>query len=70
MKNNNDKMILESLVEKYGKNGVVKTINEMTYEYDYNKPYMCMFCQLEEYGEIDITPEPVLTEVDDLDDLI
>jgi hypothetical protein len=40
------------------------------YEYDYNKPYMCMFCQLEEYGEIDITPEPVLTEVDDLDDLI
>ena len=40
------------------------------YEYDYNKPYMCMFCQLEEYGVIDITPEPVLTEVDDLDDLI
>lgn len=28
------------------------------YEYDYNKPYMCMCCQLEEFGEIDITPYP------------
>lgn len=40
------------------------------YEYDYEKPYMCMYCQLEEYGEIDITPEPVFTEVDNIDDLI
>lgn len=29
MRRNNDKMLLESLVRKYGKNGVVKTINEM-----------------------------------------
>ena len=36
MRNNNDKMLLESLVRKYGKNGVAKTINEMTYKYDYN----------------------------------
>ena len=29
MRRNNDKMLLESLVRKYGKNGVVKAINEM-----------------------------------------
>jgi hypothetical protein len=40
------------------------------YEYDYEKPYMCIDCQLEENSEIDITPEPVFIEVDDLDDLI
>ena len=39
------------------------------YEYDYEKPYMCMECQLEENGEIDITPTPILVEVDDLDDI-
>ena len=30
------------------------------YEYDYNKPYMCTCCQLEEFGEIDITPYPCI----------
>ena len=40
------------------------------YEYDYEKPYMCIDCQIEENGEIDITPLPVFIEVDDLDDLI
>jgi hypothetical protein len=41
------------------------------YEYDYGKPYMCIECQLEQNGEIDITPEPdFIIEVDDLDDLI
>ena len=41
------------------------------YEYDYNKPYMCICCQLEQYGEIDITPEPQIEELVevDLDDL-
>ena len=29
MRRNNDRMLLESLVRKYGKNGVVKAINEM-----------------------------------------
>ena len=29
MKRNNDKMLLESLIRKYGKNSVVKAINEM-----------------------------------------
>lgn len=39
------------------------------YEYDYTKSYECMFCQLEKYGEVTITPEPVFEEVDNLDDL-
>jgi hypothetical protein len=41
MRRNNDKMLLESLVRKYGKNGVVKTINEMAYKYDYNRLSDC-----------------------------
>lgn len=36
MRRNNDKMLLESLVRKYGKASVVKAINEMTH----NKPYV------------------------------
>lgn len=36
MKRNNDKMLLESLVRKYGKNSIVKAINEMAR----NKPYV------------------------------
>ena len=40
------------------------------YEYDYTKPYMCTSCQLENNGEIDITPLPQFEEVDSLDDLI
>ncbi len=39
------------------------------YEYDYTKPYMCVSCQLEQEGEIDITPEPEFIEVDNIDDL-
>ena len=39
------------------------------YAYDYNKPCMCITCQLEQYGEIDITPQPMFEEVDNLDDL-
>ena len=39
------------------------------YEYDYTKPCMCAECQLEQLGEIDITPTPVFQEVDDIDDL-
>lgn len=41
MKRNNDRMLLENLVEKYGKNSVVKAINEMAYEYDYNRLSDC-----------------------------
>ena len=40
------------------------------YEYDYNKPYMCIECQLEVNGEIDMTPPPVFTKVDDINDLL
>ena len=40
------------------------------YEYDFTKSYECMFCQLEKYGEVTITPEPVFEEVDDISDLI
>lgn len=36
MKRNNDRMLLESLVRKYGKNSIVKVINEMAH----NKPYV------------------------------
>ena len=39
------------------------------YEYDYNKSYECMFCQLEKYGEIEITPKPTIVKVDDLDNI-
>ena len=41
MKKFNDKILLESLIKKYGKNGVAKTINEMAYEYDYNRLSDC-----------------------------
>lgn len=36
MRRNNDKMLLEGLVRKYGKNSIVKAINEMAR----NKPYV------------------------------
>lgn len=39
------------------------------YEYDYTKPYECIDCQLEKHGEIEIVPDPVFVEVDDLDDI-
>jgi hypothetical protein len=39
------------------------------YEYDYQKQYMCMECQLEVYGEIDISPRPIFTEVENVEDL-
>ncbi len=39
------------------------------YEYDYTKAYECIDCQLEKYGEIEIAPEPVFIEVDDIDDI-
>lgn len=36
MRRNNDRLLLESLVKKYGKNSVVKAINEMAH----NKPFV------------------------------
>ena len=37
------------------------------YEYDYNKDYECVQCQLEKYGEIEFTPKPVIEEIDEPD---
>ena len=39
------------------------------YEYDYEKSYECITCQLEKYGEIEITPQPVFIEIEDDEDL-
>lgn len=59
------------------KNNINLIIDEETgimdcaqYEYDYEKPYMCIDCQLEVYGEIDISPAPTFTEVENIDDLL
>jgi hypothetical protein len=34
MKRNNDRMLLESLIRKYGKNGITRAINEMSHDHD------------------------------------
>ena len=40
------------------------------YEYDYKKEHECVPCQLEKYGEIEIRPDPVFIEVDNIEDLL
>lgn len=40
------------------------------YEYDYTKEFECISCQLNKYGEIEIRPEPVFIEVDNIEDLL
>ena len=40
------------------------------FKYDHTKPYECVNCQLDKYGEIEVTPSPVFIEVDNIDDLL
>jgi len=40
------------------------------YEYDYTKEFECVSCQLNKYGEIEIRPEPIFIEVDNIEDLL
>ena len=40
------------------------------YEYDYEKSYECVECQLEKYGEIEIEPDVTFIDVEDIEDLL
>lgn len=39
------------------------------YQYDYEKQYECLDCQLEKYGEIELSADVEFIEVDNIEDL-
>lgn len=39
------------------------------YQYDYEKPYECMECQIEKHGEIELESDIEFVEVENIEDL-